>query len=84
MERKTKVPLPNGGFADATIIDINSSQETWNQYFLSDGTVLKLKTVATEAVRVDDQYDNEGNPVYMIKSTNVASVIVPDSLKKRL
>lgn len=84
MERKTKVPLPNGGSADATIIDINSSQETWNQYLLSDGTVLKLKTVVTEAVRVDNQYDNEGNPVYVIKSTNVVSVIVPDSLKKRL
>ena len=82
MHRKIKVPLQGGGFADASVIDISSSQEHWNQYLLDDGTVLKLKVVATEILRMDDQYDQEGNPIYVVKSTNVVSVIVPEGLKK--
>lgn len=83
MERKKKIPLPDGSFVDGTIIDITSSQESWNQYLLSDGTVVKMKPVATEAFRIDGQYDAEGNPVYVIKSTNVTSIIAPESLKKQ-
>lgn len=83
MERKKKIPLPDGRIVDASIIDVNSSQENWNQYLLSDGTVIKLKVVATEVVRVDGEYDAEGNPIYIIKSTNVVSAIVPDTLKKQ-
>ncbi|MBI4822694.1 MAG: hypothetical protein HY805_00460 [Nitrospirae bacterium] len=82
MGRKIKVPQ-GSEFVDATVVDINSSQENWNQYLLSDGTVLKFKSIATEVVKVDNQYDQEGNPIYMVKSTNVVSAIVPDELKKR-
>jgi len=83
MERKKKVPAPDGRLVDGTIVDINSSQENWNQYLLSDGTVLKLKVVATEVIKIDGEYDKEGNPIYMLKSTNVVSVIAPEALKKQ-
>lgn len=83
MERKKKVPAPDGRLVDGTIVDINSSQENWNQYLLSDGTVIKLKVVATEVIKIDGEYDNEGNPAYVIKSTNVVSVIAPETLRKQ-
>ncbi len=83
MERKTKVTIPNLGEINATALDINSSQETWNQYLLSDGTVLKLKVVVTEAIRADGHYDNNGDPLYMVKSSNVLSSIVPENLKRK-
>jgi hypothetical protein len=83
MDRKKQIRTPDGREIEATIIDINSSQENWNQYLLSDGTVVKLKVVATEAVRVDGEYDAEGNPIYFVKSTNVMNVIAPDNLRKK-
>jgi hypothetical protein len=83
MERKKKIKTSDGRELDATVIDINSSQEQWNQYLLSDGTVIKLKPVATEVVRIDGEYDQEGNPVYLLKSTNVVNVIASEDLRKR-
>lgn len=57
-------------------------REYWNEYLLDDGTILKLKPVATEAFRVEGQYDNEGNPVYVLKSQNVLIVSPPDHLRR--
>jgi hypothetical protein len=84
MERKKKIPLPDGRLIEGTIVDVTSSQESWNQYLLSDGTVVKMKPVATEILRIDGEYDAEGNPTYVIRSTNVTSVIAPETLKKQI
>jgi hypothetical protein len=80
---KKKIRMPNGNEVEASVVDITSAQENWNQYLLADGTVLKLKAVATEVVRLEGQHDGEGNPVYMVKSTNVVATSVPEDLKGR-
>ena len=59
---------------EATPVSSTSSDEHWNQYLLEDQTVIRLKLVATEFLRIDGEYDPDGNPVYMVKSTNVVSV----------
>jgi hypothetical protein len=64
-------------------MDINQTNEYWNQYLLDDGTVIKMKLVATKVLRVDNKYDQEGNPLYIIQSTNVTSVNALDNLKKK-
>lgn len=68
---------------EAVPIDINQTNEYWNQYLLDDGTVVKMKLVATKVLRVDNKYDLEGNPLYIIQSTNITSVNAPDDLKKK-
>ncbi len=68
---------------DATPVDINQANEYFNQYFIEDGTVLKMKLVATKVFRIDDRYDQEGNPIYFVQSTNVLSVNSPSHLKKK-
>lgn len=79
-----KVKLNFGAeLVDATPIDINQANEYFNKYFLEDGTVLKMKLVATKVFRIDDRYDAEGNPVYFVQSTNVLSVNSPQGLKKK-
>jgi hypothetical protein len=83
MERKKKITLPDGREVEVTILDISSSSENWNQYLLSDGTVIKLKPVATEALRADGEYDAEGNPLYFLRSANVMNVIASEDLKKK-
>ena len=79
-----KVKLNFGAeLVDAKPIDINQANEYLNHYFLEDGTVLKMKLVATKVFRIDDRYDAEGNPVYFVQSTNVLSVNSPQGLKKK-
>ena len=80
--RPRKIPLPNGEEADAESIGYRSNQEHWNVYLLDDGTVLRLKPVVTEVLRVEGQYDHMGNPAYVIQSTNVVVVDSPDDLKR--
>lgn len=69
---------------DATPVDINQASEYFNQYFLEDGAVLKMKLVATKVFRLDDRYDQDGNPVYFVQSTNVLSVDAPAKLKRKI
>ncbi len=83
MERKKKIPLPDGTFVEGTIMPFQAGGEHWNEYLVEDGSVLRVKLVATEVVRVDDYYDEEGNPIYVLNSTNVLTVSAPDYLKRK-
>jgi hypothetical protein len=79
-----KVKINFGGEeVEATPVDISQASESWNQYILDDGSMVKMKLVATKVLRLDNKYDNEGNPLYVVQSTNVISVNAPASLKKR-
>ena len=79
-----KVTINMGGRqVQATPVDVNQSGERWNEYFLEDGTVLKMKLVLKKVFKVDGEFDEEGNPVYVMQSTNVTSVSAPGNLKKK-
>jgi len=80
MEKKTKVNF-QGRMVDALEMDFKSKEE-WNTYELSDGATLRLKPVATSIVKILDQYDGVGNPLYMVQSSNVMGVSAPEELKK--
>ena len=67
----------------ATPIDVNQSSELWNHYLLEDGTTLKMKLVLTKVLRVDGEFDPEGNPVYVMQSTNVTAISAPKHLKRK-
>ena len=67
---------------DATEVQFQTHKEEWNEYQLMDGSIIKMKTVVGEVFRIEDKYDNEGNPVYQVKSSNVLIVKSPDALKK--
>ncbi len=75
------MPGPNGP-VDADELGFRPLNEPWTEYLLDDGTVVRLKLVVTAAYRLEDQYDTEGNPVYVLTSTNVLKVSAPDNLRK--
>lgn len=83
MERKKKLKLPNGQEVDATVMSFQAGGEHWNEYLVDDGTVIRVKVVATEVVRLDGQYDAQDNPIYLLQSTNVMAVSSPDKLKRK-
>ncbi len=82
MPEKIRINLGNE-IVDATPVPVNQANEYFNQYFLEDGTMLRMKLVATKVFRVEDRFDGEGNPVYFVQSTNVLSIDAPTHLKKK-
>jgi hypothetical protein len=84
VERKRQVELPPPfGRVEATEVGFRSSGENWNEYLADDGTVIRVKLVVTEVLRVDGQYDSSGNPLYVVQSTNVTSISAPENLRKQ-
>jgi hypothetical protein len=82
MPRTRRIQLPDGNSADAEVVSFQSHGEHWNEYILDDGTLLKLKPVVTEILRIEGLFDAAGNPAYLINSTNVVGVDAPDELKR--
>ena len=66
-----------GREADALPMEVNQSSEKWNEYLLEDGTVLKMKLILKKILRVENEFDAEGNPVYVMQTTNVTAVTSP-------
>ncbi len=63
------------GFAvDVTDVSIERADEHFDTYTLGDGTVLRVKSVATAIKRVDGQYLPDGNPIYIVQTTPTVSV----------
>lgn len=76
------IPTKNGP-KEGVVIAVNSSQEHFNVYMLEDGTVLKTKNVVADVVRVDGEYDDEGNPSYYLKSMMIVTAEAPPNLKRK-
>ncbi len=72
-----------GKEVEAFDVDFRVSREDWNEYALLDGTTIRMKAVVSSIIRLEDQFDNEGNPVYMVKSNNMVVVKSPEHLKKK-
>lgn len=68
---------PDGKDHDATPVGFQNAREYWNEYLLDDGTIIRLKLVATEVLRIEDMRDANGAPVYVVKSTNVLVANAP-------
>jgi hypothetical protein len=80
-ERKVKVPLPTGQVAEGSEVSIDTSTDRFCDVQLEDGTVFRIKPNIISVVRVDNQYDAEGNPLYLIKSNAIINLVtVPDHL----
>jgi hypothetical protein len=57
--------------------------EQWSEYVLTDGSLMKLKTVLMDVVRLDDEYTAQGDPVYMFTAQQVLGVVPNPDLKKK-
>lgn len=66
---------------DAWELDFDVEKEDWNIYVVEDGTRLRMKVIVTKLVRIEGQYDEDGNPVYLVKSGNMVVASAPDHLR---
>jgi hypothetical protein len=83
-EKKVKFQMPGQAApVDAVEVAVAESTERWSEVHLEDGTVLRLKPVVVGAIRVDGQYDQDGNPVYSLKVNQIMIVgSAPEHLRK--
>ena len=83
-ERRKQIKLSSGEAVEGTVVDVDSSTEKFSEFTLSDGAKLRAKLTIIEAVRQDEQWDSDGNPIYTVKSQNVVVVVdAPNNLKKK-
>ena len=82
-ERQTKVQVvPNGPLVDGFDVPLRRWTEQWCEAELEDGTSVRIKPVVVAIIRVKDQYDQEGNPVYVFKGgMAIALQEVPPKLR---
>jgi len=80
---KTEFPPGSGQMRDGVSVDVTSSKEPWAEYELEDGTTIRSKTVLLDCIRVEGEYDLEGNPSYVLKASGVMNVTPPEALKKK-
>jgi hypothetical protein len=57
--------------ADVPIVDM---KEPSSEYQLEDGSVLRVRNVATAILRVQDQFNPDGTPVYLVLTTPAVTV----------
>ena len=82
-DKRTKIQVPGiAGMVDATDVAVNESTERWTDIKLADGTEIRIKTVVLGVLRLEAQFDPDGNPMYQVKANQVMTVTSPEHLKK--
>ena len=73
-EQKRILPL-FGKEIEVSEVPIAKATEFFNEYELEDGSVIKVKSVATSIMRVNDQTTPDGQPIYLVLTSPNVSVI---------
>ena len=82
---KKKITDNSGKTHEGTVVPVLESSERFSDVRLGDGTLIRIKASVVEALRAEGEYDQDGNPVYIIQSTNIVRISeVPDGLKRKL
>jgi hypothetical protein len=68
---------------DGNEVPILESVERWTELKLEDGSILRVKPLVMSVIRIDGQFDPQGNPLYAIQGTQAMVIAsVPDHLRQ--
>ena len=81
-EQRKKITLL-GREVDVADVPIKSAAEPFSMYELEDGTTLRVKSVATSFVRVENEYNADGTPVYLVTTSPVVFIESSTLSRKR-
>ncbi len=65
------------------LVEVTSSVENWSVYTLADGTIVRVKPIIAEFIKVIGKFNEEGEPIYMMKGGMVPSLRVPKRLMRK-
>ena len=82
MAKIVKIAGPGGQPIEGEEVEFKVVSEPWCTYQLDDGYTVKLKLIVSQVVRTN-QRDADGNPVYIVRSSNVLAVSPPETYKRR-
>lgn len=71
-----------GKEVEGTEVEFETEREGFNTYILKDGTKMKFKNVVTKVARLEE-FNADGNPIYLVKTTNIVVTDCPPHLKKK-
>ena len=72
-----------GRKVEGTEVSFDIIRQNWNEYTLNDGTTIKLQTITTSIVRIDGEYSNQGDPIYVISTQNIVTASnIPAHMRK--
>src|SRR5947199_179917 len=66
---------------EAEQVDFEAKAEPWSSYELTDGTILKVRVILTGVLRIEGEYDQSGNPIYVVSSQNVVHANAPKKIR---
>src|SRR5438093_1353590 len=66
---------------DAEQIDFEAKAEPWTTHELADGTILRVRVILTGVMRIEGEYDQSGNPIYVVSSQTVIQANSPKKLR---
>lgn len=64
-------------------VSVLNSYEAWSTANLEDGSTVRYKSSIIDAIRVTDEFDQNGNPIYLINQTGIINVESPNKLKRK-
>lgn len=64
-------------------VPVEESTEKWSEIKLEDGTIIRIKQSVASVIRVDGQYDPEGNPLYIVKSAPAVAIVHVEERHRR-
>ena len=69
---------PQGETINAERMNFKRATEEWNEYSLDDGTLVRIKLVATSIFRWNEPHPTTGEARFTVRSNNVVSVEPPE------
>ncbi len=69
---------PQGEPIDVEQMNFNLLTEDWNEYSLDDGTIIRIKLVATAIFKWNEPDPVTGETRFTVRSDNVVSVKYPE------
>jgi len=79
--RRTRINIGDRTI-EAEDMEFSTRREDWNEYMVEDGYTVRIKLVVSSILKTGER-DPQGNPVYIVQSTNIVKVLAPEVFSKR-
>ena len=76
-------PENPGRQVEAVNIPIKTAEEPFTRIRLTDGTTLTMRMTIVEALRLNDRWNKDGQPIYTVTCSGSMSIASPPELLKK-
>lgn len=81
MARRTRINIGDRSI-EAEDMEFQQAREDWNEYQVEDGYTVRIKLVVSSILKTQER-DPQGNPVYIVQSTNIVKVLPPETYSRK-